>query len=138
MAATAPLTALFSGLVFGAGLALSGMTDPARVRGFLDLAGRWDPTLAFVLIGAVPVMALAWRLRRRMVRPLAAPAFDLPGADHPDRRLALGALLFGAGWGVAGLCPGPAVAGLALAPIPALVFVAAMLSGMALHRFTLR
>ena len=130
------LTALLAGLVFGAGLALSGMTDPARVHGFLDLAGRWDPTLAFVMAGAVPVMALAWGLRRRMTRPLAAPAFDLPGTSRPDRRLALGAMLFGAGWGVAGLCPGPALADLALAPAPALIFVAAMLGGMALHRVT--
>ena len=131
----APLVALASGLVFGAGLALSGMTDPARVRGFLDLVGQWDPTLAFVMGGAVPIMAIAWMFQKRMARPGAAPAFDLPATNGLNRRLALGALLFGGGWGLAGLCPGPAIADLALMPAQAVVFVAAMLGGMALHRF---
>lgn len=130
--------ALVAGALFGAGLALSGMADPARVRGFLDIFGAWDPTLAFVMGGALVPMALAWAVQRRMPRPLACDGFDLPGTTGLDRRLVLGAVLFGAGWGIGGLCPGPALANLAIAPVPAALFVAAMLGGMALHRLTTR
>jgi len=126
--------ALSSGILFGAGLTISGMTDPLRVRGFLDLFGRWDPTLAFVMGGAVLVMAIAWRLRRRMGHPLFAETFVLPGRSDLDARLILGSALFGIGWGLAGLCPGPAIASLALAPVAVLPFLAAMLAGMAIHR----
>ena len=126
--------ALAAGLLFGAGLTISGMTDPQRVRGFLDLFGRWDPTLAFVMGGAVMVMAVAWRLRSRMGHPLFAEKFVLPGRSDLDARLILGSALFGIGWGLAGLCPGPAIASLALAPGAVLPFVAAMLAGMAIHR----
>ncbi len=125
---------LAAGLLFGAGLTISGMTDPQRVRGFLDLFGRWDPTLAFVMGGAVMVMAVAWRLRSRMRHPLFAEKFVLPGRSDLDARLILGSALFGIGWGLAGLCPGPAIASLALAPGAVLPFVAAMLAGMAIHR----
>lgn len=125
---------LLAGLLFGAGLALSGMADPARVRGFLDLFGAWDPTLAFVMGGALIPMALAWRLQRRMAGPLAAPGFALPTRRELDARLLAGAAIFGVGWGVAGLCPGPAIADLALAPGPAAIFVTAMLGGVLLHR----
>lgn len=124
---------LLSGTLFGAGLAVSGMADPARVRGFLDLFGAWDPTLAFVMAGALIPMAIAWGLQRGMAKPVAAPAFDLPGTTVIDGRLIGGAALFGAGWGIAGLCPGPAIAGLAIAPAQAALAVAAMLAGMALH-----
>jgi len=128
------VSALFSGTLFGVGLTISGMTDPQRVRGFLDLFGRWDPTLAFVMGGAVLVMAIAWRLRRRMGHPVFGDTFVLPGRSDLDARLILGSALFGIGWGLAGLCPGPAIASLALAPVAVLPFLAAMLAGMAIHR----
>nr|WP_293944881.1 DUF6691 family protein [Sphingomonas sp.] len=110
------------------------MTDPQRVRGFLDLFGQWDPTLAFVMGGAVLVMAVAWRLRRQMGHPLFAEKFVLPGRSDLDVRLISGSALFGIGWGLAGLCPGPAIASLALTPAAVLPFVVAMLAGMAIHR----
>ncbi|MBY6241730.1 DUF6691 family protein [Methylosinus sp. Sm6] len=125
---------LLCGLLFGAGLALSGMADPARVRGFLDLFGAFDPTLAFVMIGALVPMAIAWRIRRRMDKPLVETAFDLPPTDPIDARLVIGAALFGVGWGIAGLCPGPALVDLALAPLSAIPFVLAMALGMFLQR----
>ncbi|HYA80298.1 MAG TPA: DUF6691 family protein [Methylocystis sp.] len=130
----AALIALACGLLFGAGLAVSGMTNPARVIGFLDIAGAFDPTLAFVMLGALAPMSLAWRLKARMERPLAAQKFTVPTATVLDAPLVIGALLFGVGWGVTGLCPGPALANLALSPLPAAVFVSAMTSGMALYR----
>lgn len=137
-AALAPALALLAGTVFGVGLAISGMMDPMRVRGFLDVTGAWDPTLAFVMAGAIAPMALAWRIQPRLERPLAAAQFSLPGTRRLDLPLALGAVLFGIGWGVAGLCPGPAIASLATAPLQAAVFVAAMLAGMAVHRLASR
>ncbi|MBP8231842.1 DUF6691 family protein [Rhizorhabdus sp.] len=130
------LIALVAGTLFGAGLALSGMADPARVRAFLDLFGPWDPTLAFVMGGAILPMALAWRVRARMDRPLADDVFVLPETRTIDPRLAIGALLFGAGWGLGGLCPGPAIASLALYPLSVWPFLLAMGAGFALHRFT--
>lgn len=133
----APILALASGTVFGAGLAVSGMTDPARVRGFLDVFGRWDPTLVFVMGGAVLVMAVAWRVQRRMVAPLFANGFALPTRNDIDLRLLSGAALFGIGWGLAGLCPGPGFAALALAPGAALVFLGGLVAGMLLFRLTL-
>ncbi len=123
--------ALLSGAIFGFGLALSGMMNPARVRGFLDLFGQWDPTLAFVMGGAVIVMALGWFVQKRMAAPIADKTFHLPDTTRVDGRLLGGAALFGIGWGLAGLCPGPAVASFATAFVPALIFVAAMLAGMA-------
>jgi uncharacterized membrane protein YedE/YeeE len=128
------MSALVAGTLFGAGLTVSGMTDPQRVRGFLDLFGQWDPTLAFVMGGAVLVMAPAWRLRKRMGHPLFAEKFVLPDRSDLDARLILGSALFGIGWGLAGLCPGPAIASLALAPAAVLPFIVAMLTGMATHR----
>lgn len=129
---------LASGALFGAGLALGGMTDPARVRGFLDLFGAWDPTLAFVMGGAVLVMAIAWRVQPRMARPLFADTFALPDRSDLTVRLIGGSALFGVGWGIAGLCPGPAIAALVIEPASAAIFVAAMLAGMALVRLTER
>jgi len=126
--------ALLAGTLFGAGLAVSGMADPQRVRGFLDLFGTWDPTLAFVMGGALIPMAIAWRIQKRMPTPMAAERFVLPTARDLDPRLIGGAALFGIGWGIAGLCPGPAIADLAIAPVPAAIFVVAMLGGMILHR----
>ncbi len=128
---------LLAGSLFGAGLALGGMTDPARVRGFLDLFGNWDPTLAFVMGGAVIVMAVAWRVQARLRRPLFATKFALPERSDVSFPLVAGAVAFGTGWGVAGLCPGPGIASLSIAPLDALWFVGAMLAGMALHRIAL-
>lgn len=132
------MPALVAGTLFGAGLTVSGMTDPQRVRGFLDLFGGWDPTLAFVMGGAVLVMAIAWRLRRHMGHPLFAEKFVLPDRSDFDARLISGSALFGIGWGLAGLCPGPAIASLALAPAEVPPFIAAMFAGMAIHRLLVR
>jgi uncharacterized membrane protein YedE/YeeE len=128
------LVSLASGAIFGAGLALGGMTDPARVRSFLDLFGAWDPTLAFVMGGAVLVMALAWVMQRQMLRPLFAEGFSLPDRNDLTPRLIGGSALFGIGWGIAGLCPGPGFAALAIDPVSAAIFVAALLAGMFLVR----
>jgi uncharacterized membrane protein YedE/YeeE len=128
------LVGVGAGVVFGAGLAVSGMANPARVRGFLDVLGAFDPTLAFVMIGALVPMAIAWRIRRRLDKPLAAESFDLPATVAIDAPLVAGAALFGIGWGLSGLCPGPAIADLAIAPSHALPFVLAMALGMFLHR----
>ena len=126
-----------SGLLFGGGLALGGMTDPARVRGFLDLFGEWDPTLAFVMGGAVLVMALAWLLQRRMQQPVFDTKFSLPDRSDITFPLVGGAVLFGIGWGIAGLCPGPGIANLAIAPVEASIFVVSMLAGMVIHKMAL-
>jgi uncharacterized protein len=123
------LMALIVGLVFGIGLIVSGMTNPAKVQGFLDLAGNWDPSLAFVMGGAILVGLVAFRLARNRQRSLLGEAMRLPSARHIDRRLVLGGLAFGVGWGLAGYCPGPALASLATGG-KALVFVAAMVAGM--------
>lgn len=128
--------ALIAGLLFGAGLARSGMSDPTRVRAFLDLfGGCWDPTLAFVMGGAIAPMALAWVIRRRMETPLADSHFSLPDTREITPRLIGGGAIFGIGWGIAGLCPGPAIADLAIRPTFAAPFVIAMLAGFAVHRF---
>lgn len=133
------LLAVFgAGLMFGAGLALSGMTHPEKVLDFLDLAGPWDPSLLFVLAGATGVASIAFPRILRLTRPLLARHFDLPdttaGIDH---RLAIGAVLFGLGWGVSGYCPGPAIALLAALPDSgreALIFLPSMLAGLWLAR----
>ena len=130
------LVALFAGALFGAGLAYSGMADPARVQGFLDLFGNWDPTLAFVMGGAILPMALAWIIQRRLDKPFADANFAVPDTSHIDRKLTIGAVLFGVGWGISGLCPGPGLADLAINPLPALAFVVALLGGMIAHRVT--
>ncbi|WP_265570924.1 DUF6691 family protein [Sphingomicrobium nitratireducens] len=128
------LPPLLSGILFGAGLHLGGMTDPARVRGFLDLFGDWDPTLAFVMGGALVVMAIAWRFRERMEKPVFGDKWWIPTKTDLDPRLVGGAAIFGIGWGVAGLCPGPGLAALVIEPASAAIFVAAMFGGMFLHR----
>ncbi|MEH6757326.1 MAG: DUF6691 family protein [Parasphingorhabdus sp.] len=130
------LVALFAGALFGAGLALSGMADPQRVRGFLDMFGYWDPTLAFVMGGAIIPMAIAWIIQRRLDKPFADAHFSLPGTSRIDAKLAGGAVIFGIGWGISGLCPGPAFADLAINPLPAFAFIIAMLAGMMFHRLT--
>lgn len=129
------LSILVAGTIFGAGLTLGGMTDPARVRGFLDLFGDWDPTLAFVMGGAVLVMALAWLVQSKLARPVFAEGFSLPTRSDLTPKLVGGSALFGIGWGIAGLCPGPGVAALVIEPVSAAIFVVAMLAGMLLVRF---
>lgn len=121
---------LVVGLVFGIGLIVSGMTDPSKVIGFLDLAGAWDPSLAFVMGGAILVGALAFRAAGRRTTSLLGEPMRLPKASQIDRRLVLGGLAFGAGWGLAGYCPGPALASLASGGSKPLIFVSAMIAGM--------
>jgi uncharacterized membrane protein YedE/YeeE len=122
--------AALAGLVFGIGLILSGMTDPAKVQGFLDVAGTWNPTLAFVMGGAVLVGLAAFAIAGRLGRSLLGEPMRLPTATAIDRRLVLGSLAFGVGWGLAGYCPGPALASLATGAVEPLIFAAAMLAGM--------
>lgn len=121
---------LVAGVVFGVGLIVSGMTDPAKVRNFLDLAGLWDPSLAFVMGGAVVVAFIGYRLSFASGAPLFAERFSLPTSTQIDLRLVAGAALFGIGWGLAGFCPGPALASVYSGGASAWVFVAAMLTGM--------
>jgi uncharacterized membrane protein YedE/YeeE len=125
------VTALLTGLVFGFGLLLSGMADPAKVLGFLDIAGAWDPSLALVMAAAVAVAMGAFRLAGRRASSYLGQEMRLPAAGRTDRRLLAGSAVFGAGWGIAGFCPGPAIVALGMGLRPAMVFVAAMLAGMA-------
>jgi uncharacterized membrane protein YedE/YeeE len=129
------LVALFSGTLFGLGLAISGMVDPAKVIGFLDIAGDWDPTLAFVMGGALLVTIPAFRLILNRLRPVLTDDFELPTKKDVDTRLLGGAALFGVGWGLSGFCPGPAVTALASGLAPVFAFVAAMVAGMALYKW---
>ncbi len=130
------LAALLAGALFGVGLALARMTDPTVVLGFLDLFGRFDPRLAFVLAGAVGTALLGFRLVLRRQRPVLDGVFHLPAARKVDARLLAGAALFGVGWGLAGYCPGPALVGVAGGIGTAAVFVPAMIGGSLLQRFT--
>jgi uncharacterized membrane protein YedE/YeeE len=125
--------ALAAGLIFGIGLIVSGMSDPSKVLGFLDLAGKWDPSLAFVMGGAVLVALVAFRIAGKRQRTLLGGALHLPTATRIDRRLVLGGLAFGVGWGLAGYCPGPALASLASGRSEPIIFSAAMLAGMAIY-----
>lgn len=129
-------TGLLAGLVFGFGLSLSGMVDPSRVRAFLDVTGKWNAGLAFVLVGAVAVSALGQAVAHRMKAPLFDTRFAWPTTWPIDQRLVAGSAIFGVGWGLSGLCPGPAVASLSLGILPTAVFTASMLAGMLLHRLT--
>ena len=125
-------TALLVGRGVGLGLSVSGRTDPAKVLGFLDLAGAWDPSLGFVMGGAILVGAIGFGFASRRERSLLGEPMRLPTATRIDRRLVLGSLAFGAGWGLSGYCPGPALASLASGGMKPLVFTAAMLGGMAI------
>lgn len=135
-------SAFVAGFLFGAGLSVAAMIDPAKVLSFLDVAavgrGDWDPSLALVMASALATTAAGYSLVRRRKAPVLAAGFALPSATAVDRRLVAGALLFGIGWGLAGLCPGPAVAGLSLGSGKTWLFVAAMLGGMAAHRLLRR
>ncbi|HWI82031.1 YeeE/YedE family protein [Ramlibacter sp.] len=124
------------GLLFGLGLILSGMTDPGKVIGFLDIAGAWDPSLAFVMGGAIGVGVFAFAAARRRGTALLGGAMQLPGNAPIDKRLLVGSLVFGVGWGLAGFCPGPAIVAAGAGFQPALVFVLAMIAGMAVHEFS--
>ncbi|HLU05537.1 MAG TPA: DUF6691 family protein [Woeseiaceae bacterium] len=128
------LAALASGALFGAGLAMSGMTDARRILGFLDVFGDFDPTLLFVLGGAVVTTTVLFRFVLRRGSPVLAETFHLSNLRHIDRPLLAGAAMFGIGWGIAGYCPGPALAGLGVASTEALWFMPAMIAGMGLHR----
>lgn len=127
------LFAFGAGLVFGIGLIVAGMADPAKVLGFLDLAGNWDPSLAFVMGGAIAVGVPAFALARRRAASLLGRPMQLPDTRHVDRRLVGGNLLFGIGWGLAGICPGPALVLLGSGSAKGVLFVLAMLAGMLLH-----
>jgi uncharacterized membrane protein YedE/YeeE len=128
------LAAALCGLLFGAGLTVSGMTDPVRVLGFLDVAGAWDPTLALVMAGALAVAAPGMALVRRRGAPLLAPRLLIPTRRDIDAPLLAGAVLFGVGWGLVGLCPGPALANLSTGLVEVAMFVAAMAVGLAVGR----
>jgi len=128
------LSGFLAGLLFGVGLTVSGMIDPARVTGFLDVTGAWDPSLAFVMAGAVAVTMAGYRAVFARRRPLFDSQFALPTRRDVDARLVVGAVLFGAGWGLAGFCPGPAITVLPLGAWQPFVFVAAMAIGMVAAR----
>src|SRR3712207_3423800 len=130
------LVNLFAGALFGLGLAISGMVNPQKVIGFLDVADDWDPTLAFVIGGALLVAIPAFRLIFKRPRPVLADEFELPTKKDVDARLLAGAAVFGIGWGLAGFCPGPAVTALATGLTPVFAFVAAMVAGMVLYKWT--
>ncbi|MBF6568834.1 MAG: YeeE/YedE family protein [Candidatus Binataceae bacterium] len=127
------LFASIAGLIFGAGLIIGGMTQPAKVIGFLDFAGKWDASLAFVMGGAVAVSAIAYQFISKRTAPVLAPEFAIPQARAVDRRLLAGAVLFGIGWGLGGFCPGPAVTSVLSGHLAAPVFVVGMLAGMAVY-----
>lgn len=130
--------ALLCGVVFGAGLSISGMTNPAKVLAFLDVAGAWDPTLLFVMGGALAVSTAGYAVARHRVRPWLAETFQIPTRRDFDAQLVGGAILFGVGWGLVGVCPGPALANLARGAPEAITFVAAMLAGVVAHRLATR
>jgi uncharacterized membrane protein YedE/YeeE len=129
------LSSLLAGAIFGAGLAISQMMNPAKVIAFLDFAGDWDPTLAFVMAGAVLAAAPGFALAKKRDAPVLSSRFQIPTRREIDTRLMLGAAIFGVGWGLVGFCPGPAVAALGTGMWEVLVFVAAMLGGMLLYRY---
>lgn len=129
------LFALLSGLLFGTGLIVSGMANPAKVIGFLDITRTWDPSLAFVMGGAISVGFFAFRMAARRKRPICADTMQLPTASHIDKRLVGGALLFGVGWGLAGICPGPGLVLLGAGLTKGLIFVLAMVAGMLLYQW---
>ena len=127
------LIAVLSGLLFGIGLLASGMTDPAKVKGFLDLFGLWDPSLALVMGGAIAVGLIGFTLASRRTNSWSGKPIDLPKSTVVDWRLVLGGILFGVGWGIAGYCPGPGIVAASAGSLAAGVFVVAMLAGMTIH-----
>jgi uncharacterized protein len=132
------LSAFAAGLIFGLGLILSGMTDPSKVIAFLDLAGAWDPSLALVMGGAILIASVGFHIASKRSQAMLGDTMRLPTATRIDRRLVLGSLAFGAGWGLAGYCPGPAVASLLSGRSEPLIFALAMLVGMGLYELQTR
>jgi uncharacterized protein len=130
------LSAFFIGVVFSLGLGLSGMTDPEKVLGFLDIAGNWDPSLMFVMASAIPVYMIVWQFVKRRQKPLFDEKLHVPTRRDIDKRLLIGSAIFGVGWGVAGICPGPALAGVGSLSLGALVFVVCYFIGAKLEGFT--
>ena len=128
------IASLSAGIVFGLGMAVSGMTNTQRVQGFLDLAGAWDPTLAFVMAGGMLVTFIGYKFVLKNPAPVFADAFHLPTKTDIDKPLLIGAILFGAGWGLVGYCPGPAIAGLSYGYTATLIFVPAMILGLLLAK----
>lgn len=126
------IAALIAGLIFGLGLTISEMVNPAKVLAFLDLFGHWDPSLAFVMGAALIVTAIGYRLVWARERPVFADRFQVPGNRRIDTRLAIGAVLFGVGWGIVGLCPGPAISALTFGGVPVFLFLSAMAVGIGL------
>jgi len=126
------LSAAISGIIFGIGLALAGMLNPAKVAGFLDIFGLWDPSLMLVMAGGIAVNSAGYFLFLRSGKPLFASSFSLPEARQIDKKLIIGSVLFGVGWGLAGLCPGPVAASIGLDPLSILPFLAVMLAGLKL------
>jgi uncharacterized membrane protein YedE/YeeE len=128
------LLSLITGALFGLGLAIAGMLNPAKVIGFLDITGNWDPSLAFVMGAGLVVNLIGWQIARRRTQPIFESRFHLPQANQIDRRLLVGAALFGIGWGLAGLCPGPAITSLAFLDSEAFIFFIAMAAGLLVSR----
>ena len=128
------MASLASGIVFGLGMAISGMTNTERVQGFLDLAGAWDPTLAFVMAGGMCVTFIGYKFILKKPAPLFSDVFHLPTRTDIDKPLIIGAILFGAGWGLVGYCPGPAIAGLSYGYTATLIFVPTLIVGMLLAK----
>lgn len=132
------IASLFAGLLFGFGLILSGMANPEKVLRFLDIAGLWDPSLALVMGGAVLVGVFAFTIARKRTLSFLGFNMNVPGKSQVDKRLVIGGLLFGTGWGIAGICPGPGLVGLGAGEIKSVVFVASMVAGMGLFELTER
>lgn len=130
------LTEFLVGLLFGLGLLLSGMTDPGKVIGFLDLFGAWDPSLALVMGGAIVVGLFGFAVAKKRTTALLGGAMQLPSSRDIDRRLVIGGLVFGTGWGLAGFCPGPALVSAGAGHVQAIVFLVSMVAGMAVHEFS--
>ena len=126
---------LLSGFIFGLGLTLSSMTNPAKIIGFLDITDNWDPSLMFVMIGAIVISAPIFYLLRNKTKPLFDSNFEIPNIKNLDKQLILGASLFGLGWGMVGFCPGPAIASLALLKPFSIIFVIAMAGGFYMSKF---
>ena len=132
------LFSLIAGILFGIGMIVSGMANPAKVLNFLDLTGNWDPSLAFVMAGAIAVAMPGFRMVSTRTKPLYATEFQLPTRKHLDGRLIGGSVIFGIGWGLVGYCPGPALTGLSMLGAPTVLFVAAMLIGMIFAKRSVR
>ena len=129
------ISSFLIGLVFGVGLLIAGMSDPTKVQGFLDITGQWDPSLAFVMVGGIGVSLAGIRMTGKMVKPVLAELFNAPVSTHIDRKLIIGAVLFGAGWALGGLCPGPAIAVVGVAGIEGMIFMVCMIAGLVAGRW---